>query len=189
LTNFRKPTIAIALAATLTIATVSAASSSPPNPHGYPPEAGAQIVGHTADLVAVYLNELTVEHAINMIGHMINDYVTTVEADIAAAAARVRDAATPASPRAAAITVGNGGGGGGGSCGGATNGADQFIHRESGGNPQAVNPSSGAYGCYQVLGSTWASACGDINGGHPQGSSPAQQAACASRLPLSAWGG
>jgi len=75
-----------------------------------------------------------------------------------------------------------------GACGGATNGADQFIARESGGNPGIYNAGgSGAWGCYQVMPGTWASSCSDI--GTFGSATPAQQAQCASRLPLSAWGG
>jgi len=74
-----------------------------------------------------------------------------------------------------------------GACGGATNGADQFIARESGGNPGIWNAGgSGAYGCYQIMPGTWSSSCGDL--GAEVGSSAATQAQCASRLPLSAWG-
>lgn len=72
-----------------------------------------------------------------------------------------------------------------GACGGATNGADQFIMRESGGNPNAYNPS-GAWGCYQIMPGTWAGAGCDDLGSHGS-ASPAAQAACASRLSLSAW--
>lgn len=73
-----------------------------------------------------------------------------------------------------------------GSCGGATNGADAYIVRESGGDPTAMNPS-GAWGCYQIMPDTWASSCSDL--GNEQSADPSTQAACASRLPLSAWGG
>lgn len=85
----------------------------------------------------------------------------------------------PAHPVAAPAT------GAVGACGGATNGADQFIMRESGGDPNALNPS-GAWGCYQIMPGTWAGAgCDDLG---PYGSaSPAAQAQCASRLPDSAW--
>lgn len=72
-----------------------------------------------------------------------------------------------------------------GVCGGATNGADQFIMRESGGNPNALNPS-GAWGCYQIMPGTWHGAGCDELGAY--GSADAStQAACASRLGLSAW--
>jgi soluble lytic murein transglycosylase-like protein len=46
------------------------------------------------------------------------------------------------------------------------------IQRESGGNPAAVNPSSGAGGLYQFLPSTWA-ALG--HSGLPQNASVAEQ--------------
>lgn len=75
-----------------------------------------------------------------------------------------------------------------GPCGGATNGADAYIARESGGDPAVHNAGgSGAYGCYQIMPATWASSCSDL--GPLEGSSAQAQAACASRLPLSAWGG
>ncbi len=71
-----------------------------------------------------------------------------------------------------------------GACGGATNGADAFIARESGGNPSARNPS-GATGCYQIMPGTWSGSCSDL--GSQSGASTGAQAACASRLPLSSW--
>src|SRR5262245_48831981 len=75
-----------------------------------------------------------------------------------------------------------------GSCGGATNGADRYIQRESGGNPGIYNTGgSGAWGCYQIMPGTWSSSCRDL-GVYGQADA-ATQAACASRLPLSAWGG
>ena len=76
-----------------------------------------------------------------------------------------------------------------GECGGATNGADQFIGRESGGNPNIYNTGgSGAWGCYQIMPGTWRGAGCDEFGSHGS-ATPAQQAQCASRLPMSAWGG
>jgi hypothetical protein len=93
-------------------------------------------------------------------------------------------------PRAAPRSPSGGGGSSGvtGACGGATNGADQFIGRESGGNPGIYNSQgSGAWGCYQIEAGTWDANCTGI--GAYGSASPAQQAACASRLPLSAWGG
>ena len=105
--------------------------------------------------------------------------VAAAEAEQAAAAANARK--KPAAP------TGRGGGGGsnvGGACGGATNGADAYIGRESGGNPNARN-SSGAWGCYQIMPGTWSSSCSDL-GQHGSASTSAQ-AQCASRLPSSAW--
>jgi len=103
-----------------------------------------------------------------------------------AVAAAEADKAAAAKSKSAART-GRGGSGGGtvsGPCGGATNGADRFIGRESGGNPNARN-SSGAWGCYQIMPGTWNSSCSDL-GQHGSASTEAQ-AACASRLPSSAW--
>jgi len=74
-----------------------------------------------------------------------------------------------------------------GTCGGATNGADRYIGRESNGDPGAVNPVSGAYGCYQITPGTWTLRCSDL--GPEPGSIASTQAQCASRLPVSSWGG
>jgi soluble lytic murein transglycosylase-like protein len=102
------------------------------------------------------------------------------QAEQAAAAANARR-------KPAVAPTGRGGGGGssvGGSCGGASNGADAYIGRESGGNPNARNPS-GAWGCYQIMPGTWSSSCSDL-GQHGSASTEAQ-AQCASRLPSSSW--
>lgn len=58
---------------------------------------------------------------------------------------------------------------------------DAIVNRESGGNPHIVNPSSGAYGCFQIIPSTWAASCSDL------ARDVAGQRECASRLPSSAW--
>jgi hypothetical protein len=105
----------------------------------------------------------------------------------AAAAAEAEQAAAAANARKPAAPTGRGGGGGssvGGACGGATNGADAYIGRESGGNPNARNPS-GAWGCYQIMPGTWSSSCSDL--GQYGSASTSAQAACASRLPSSSW--
>ena len=109
----------------------------------------------------------------------------------AAAAAEAEQAAQAAAAantkKKPAAPTGRGGGGGGsvgGACGGATNGADAYIGRESGGNPNARNPS-GAWGCYQIMPGTWSSSCSDL--GQYGSASTSAQAACASRLPSSAW--
>ncbi len=105
------------------------------------------------------------------------------EAEQAAAAANAANA-----KKKAAAPTGRGGSSSGGSvsgaCGGASNGADAFIGRESGGNPNARNPS-GAWGCYQIMPGTWQSSCSDL-GQHGSASTEAQ-AQCASRLPSSSW--
>jgi muramidase (phage lysozyme) len=54
-----------------------------------------------------------------------------------------------------------------------------IVRLESGGNPRAVNPSSGAGGLFQFLPSTWASLGGT---GRPQDASPALQFAMAQKL-------
>lgn len=116
------------------------------------------------------------------------------QAALAAAAAQRPTPPATHAPSASAPSVG-------GPCGGATNGADQFIQRESGGNPYIINGGGSApdpysagraWGCYQIMPDTWAGACGVNNRlGLPPITTydPASQAACASRLGLSAWGG
>ena len=125
---------------------------------------GAQVYGAQ---VSAYFNDLALA-----------SFYAGVEAQ---ARAQARQVPAPQPQRVSAPSGGSDG------CGGATNGADQYIQRESGGNPNISNTSSGAYGCFQILPSTWASSCSDL--GQEYGSAPSTQAECASRLPLSAWGG
>ena len=109
------------------------------------------------------------------------------EAEQAAQAAQAAAAANAKKKPAAPTGRGGSTGGGssvGGACGGASNGADAYIGRESGGNPNARN-ASGAWGCYQIMPGTWSSSCSDL-GQHGSASTQAQ-AQCASRLPSSAW--
>jgi septal ring factor EnvC (AmiA/AmiB activator) len=56
---------------------------------------------------------------------------------------------------------------------------ESIVQCESGGNFQAVNPSSGAGGAYQILPSTW-----DLYGGQglPQNASPEQQSQIAAQI-------
>jgi soluble lytic murein transglycosylase-like protein len=104
------------------------------------------------------------------------------------AAAEAEQAAAQAKSAAARSGRGGSSGASGGTvsgqCGGATNGADAYIGRESGGNPNARNPS-GAWGCYQIMPGTWSGSCSDL--GQYGSASTQAQAACASRLPSSAW--
>jgi hypothetical protein len=55
-----------------------------------------------------------------------------------------------------------------------------IVTRESGGSPTAVNPSSGAYGCFQIMPFVWSHNCADL--GPEQGSSVSAQIACANRI-------
>lgn len=71
-------------------------------------------------------------------------WIEAVEAHLAAQRAAV---STPAPARARSY-------GGVGECSGFAI-PDYIIERESGGNPQAVNPSSGAFGCGQVMPMHW----------------------------------
>ena len=56
---------------------------------------------------------------------------------------------------------------------------DYIVSRESGGNPNAYNPS-GAWGCAQFMPGTWAGSCSDL-GAHGSASVEAQNE-CANRL-------
>lgn len=60
-------------------------------------------------------------------------------------------------------TTGPAGGGGGDCYAGPIPAA--IVTRESGGNPTAVNSSSGAYGCFQIMPYVWAANCPDLDRG------------------------
>jgi hypothetical protein len=145
------------------------------------------------DDVAPLLDGYDVAAAVGFVtairGQEIAAYVSAVEAaeaeaawvaELARQAAAARVQAQAAHPAGRAVTPSSG------ACGGATNGADRFIGRESGGSSNVYNQQgSGAWGCYQIMPGTWASSCSDL-GAHGSAGAGAQ-AACASRLPLSAW--
>jgi muramidase (phage lysozyme) len=61
-----------------------------------------------------------------------------------------------------------------------------IVQCESGGNWNAVNPSSGAGGAYQILPSTWQAYGGT---GSPQNASPAEQSAIAAKIYASSGAG
>ncbi len=65
-------------------------------------------------------------------------------------AAQAEQAAAAANARKAKSAAPTGRGGSGGGCS-----PDSIVQRESKGDPNAVNPSSGAGGKYQFLPSTW----------------------------------
>jgi hypothetical protein len=186
------------------------------NPHAVRPTAASPEAYYPASLVfqavqkaAEYVQAVQVSEYIQgiQIGEYIQavqlqEIVAFVESVIAEENARAVAEAQAAADRAAAAqaaasrqvtrsapapaTSSGGGGGVSGACGGATNGADGFIARESGGNPNVYNAQgSGAWGCYQIMPQTWAGSCSDL-GSHGSASVEAQ-AACASRLPLSSW--
>jgi hypothetical protein len=111
-------------------------------------------------------------------------YQAAAEAEQAAQAAAAANAKKKSVAPTGRGGGGSGGGNVGGACGGASNGADRFIGAESGGNPNARNPS-GAWGCYQIMPGTWRSSCSDL-GQHGSAGTDAQ-AQCASRLPSSSW--
>src|SRR5580765_3799400 len=99
----------------------------------------------------------------------VDEYLAQLAAEEAArqeAARQVTNAQRAARPQypAAPINVT-------GACGGATNGADQYIGRESGGDPSIMNggghaaspfDAGRAWGCYQIMPGTWAGSCSDI---------------------------
>lgn len=78
---------------------------------------------------------------------------------------------------------GGGHSGAGGECGGSQ--YDYVMDEESGIATQWNTQGSSAWGCYQIIASTWASSCSDL-GVHGEADAAAQ-AACANRLPASAW--
>jgi hypothetical protein len=159
-----------------------------PDPPEYPPEGGAnQAVREWTAQVVGYVTWIT---AVNYITAIVEEQEEQAREEQererqAAEAARLVSQQRVSSPQ---VSSGGGGTQVTGQCGGATNGADRFIGRESGGDPNVYNTQgSGAWGCYQIMPATWRSSCSDL--GQHGSASPAAQAECASRLPLSAWGG
>lgn len=178
------PCLAILLVSLVVVASRGGDSSRPPQRAAVavvtPDTDPVAQLGTTETLVA-YSHALDVQRVGGYIAALIGaDVVHFIEAreQAAATVAPISSppVSAPASPPMSTYT---------GACGGATNGADQFIQRESGGNPQVFNPS-GAYGCYQIMPGTWSGAgCDEL--GQYGNASPSAQAACASRLDLAAW--
>ena len=152
-----------------------------------PPIVGEILLSEYADAVT-QAHVVDYVHAVQMAN--VATYVDAVAAAEAETAREQAAAAARAAPRPQYSAPSTGGPTG--ACGGATNGADQFIHRESGGDPTILNggshassPFNGsglAFGCYQIMPGTWSGSCSDITT-----YDPASQAECASRLGLSAW--
>jgi hypothetical protein len=93
-------------------------------------------------------------HGIEM-GHVV-DYANALAASEQQARAQeyaTARAGAPVAPRGAVS--------GGGSCYGGPI-PDYIVSRESGGNPNALNPS-GAWGCYQIMPEWWSGACSSLD--------------------------
>jgi hypothetical protein len=78
------------------------------------------------------------------------------------------------SARSAPVPLPGASGGGGGCYDGPI--PAYIVTRESGGNPQAVNASSGAYGCFQIMPYVWDANCSGLDRG------VAGQIECANRI-------
>lgn len=184
----RRTVVAVIVLALLTIAAATSFSdggSSRPEVH-VPVEYAP--TGSSADPAAAVATAVAVDGYVTAVrtaelADQVGSYIVAVQAqelaEAQAALARQRTPVVNAPARSSTPVTG--------ACGGATNGADQFIARESGGDPNVWNTGgSGAWGCYQIMPGTWAGAGCDELGAHGSASAAAQ-AQCASRLSLSAW--
>lgn len=197
--HVRRVILAVGLVITLTAALTflpATAKTKTESPHtekvqhvpgvDLPPEGGSQIAGIVMQRFFDWTN---VRLFIEGIERAQEEARIAAEQEAARQAELARQQAIAAQQRQVRSTPVQSTGGSTGSCGGATNGADQYIGRESGGHPDAANPS-GAYGCYQIMPEVWYAppekgGCADL--GSEVGASPETQAQCASRLPLCAW--
>jgi hypothetical protein len=118
-----------------------------------PWEAGGQEAGIWMDKVSALIAEQQYEAAMQAIGNIVN-YVNALIAEQQAEAARAADVARAqqqqSAPRVQPSAPAPSGGGAVGACTGFAV-PDYIIQRESGGNPNAYNASSGAIGCTQTL--------------------------------------
>ena len=103
-------------------------------------------------------------------------YAAAVERAQAEEAARAEAARRAAAPAPAPAPSG----GGGGSCYGGVPLSDTLVTNESGGRADARNPSSSAWGCFQILDTTWNGLCSDL-GSHGSAGVEAQKE-CARRI-------
>jgi len=117
-------------------------------PHVRPADSGRALAPLPLAAVGGEHPEAAIELAEAVYAAAINEAIYGAMVDEALRAAR--EAAARAVPRGT-----RSGGSGVGDCTGFPL-PDYIIERESGGNPWAVNPSSGAYGCAQVMPFHWA---------------------------------
>jgi len=117
----------------------------------------------TADLqvtVGAYVRDVIEVERIQGVVAGLQQAVGDVIAATVAAEARAA-AARRVTPRPAPVAPAPTGGGSGACTGFAV--PDYIIQRESGGNPNAVNSSSGAYGCAQIMPYVWSANCSDLS--------------------------
>lgn len=184
--------------------------------HWFPADAGAQKKHHVAvprgfpivdgveEARTIYdYQQLMMWNALSDI----NAYFTAVQAEVDRE--RAQEAADQAEAARMAAEARNAGagkgqissplpqvnGGGGGSCYGGPV-PDYIVTRESRGDPNAVNSSSGAFGCYQIMPANWAdpTLCGGISGRDVASQQQCatileQKSQAAGNSPLAPWGG
>lgn len=129
----------------------------------YPPEIVADRVIHDIVSYARYT--------------ALSEFLAAVAAEDARNAAEAAERAQRAAQAQRPVTTPQAPSGASGDCYSGTPVPPWIIDRESGGDPNAVNPSSGAYGCYQLMPMHYnGGVCSDL------GRDLAGQKACAQRL-------